>query len=47
VFLIDYWFNKVKINSKQSIGIIIGFGGAILVTNSRLLTKMIDSSYQY
>jgi drug/metabolite transporter (DMT)-like permease len=47
VFLIDYWLNKVKINSKQSIGIIIGFGGAILVTNSRLLTKMIDSSYQY
>jgi drug/metabolite transporter (DMT)-like permease len=47
VFLIDYWLNKVKINSKQSIGIIIGFGGAILVSNSRLLTKMIDPSYQY
>ena len=37
VFLIDYWLNKVKINSKQTIGIIIGFLGAILATNSRLL----------
>jgi drug/metabolite transporter (DMT)-like permease len=42
IFLIDYQLNKVKINSKQSIGIFIGFIGALIATNSKILTKIID-----
>ncbi len=41
VFLIDYLLNNVKINSKQSIGILLGFIGALIATNSRILTKII------
>jgi drug/metabolite transporter (DMT)-like permease len=42
VFLIDYIMNEVKINKKQAIGIFIGMIGALLATNGRLLTKLID-----
>lgn len=41
VFLIDYLLNNVKINLKQSIGILLGFIGALIATNSRILTKII------
>jgi drug/metabolite transporter (DMT)-like permease len=41
VFLIDYLLNNVKINLKQSIGILLGFIGALIATNSRILTQII------
>ena len=42
VFLIDYLLNNVKINSKQSIGILLGFIGALIATNSRILAQIIN-----
>lgn len=43
VFIIDYFKNGIKINSRQAIGIVIGVVGVVLVSNGNLLTKWVDS----
>lgn len=47
VFIIDYFMNGVKTNSKQNIGILIGLIGVLLATNGHLLTKFINPEYVY
>lgn len=42
VFIIDYFKNGIKINSRQAIGIVIGVVGVVLVSNGNLLTKWVD-----
>ena len=36
IYLFDYFINKITINIKQIVGIIIGMIGVILVSNGRL-----------
>lgn len=45
IFMIDYLLNDMKINAKQAVGIGIGFVGALLATNGKLITKWIDPDY--
>lgn len=47
VFIIDYLMNGTKINSRQAIGIVIGIIGVLLASNGKLITKMVDPSYEY
>lgn len=47
IFLVDYFMNHVKTNTKQAIGIAIGLFGAIVAINGRILTTLIDPSYKY
>lgn len=39
--------NGVKINFKQTIGIALGFIGALLASNGQLITKYYDPTYEY
>lgn len=47
IFIVDYFMFGNKINWLQSVGILIGIIGSIIASNGRLLTKMIDPSYEY
>jgi drug/metabolite transporter (DMT)-like permease len=42
VFLFDFLLNHVKINVQQTIGIIIGIFGALVATNGKIITKLIN-----
>lgn len=47
IFIVDYLMFDNKVNCLQSMGILIGIVGSIVASNGRLLTKMIDSEYEY
>lgn len=47
VFLIDYFINGIKTNSKQNVGILVGLIGVLVATNGPLLTKYINPEYVY
>lgn len=39
--------NGIGINSKQAIGIVVGFMGSLIAVNGNILTKLIDEDYVY
>lgn len=47
VFVVDYFANGVKANSKQILGAICGFVGILFVINGNLLVKWNNPEYQY
>lgn len=47
IFIVDYLMFGTKINSKQTIGIIIGIVGSMVASNGRLITQYFDPTYEY
>ena len=42
VFVVDYFVNGVKINSKQAVGVGVGLVGVILAGNGRVIMELMD-----
>ena len=46
IFIIDFYLNGIRINSKQFFGIIIGIIGLILTINGRILLVYINPTFE-
>ena len=46
VFIIDYYMNGVRINSKQLMGIIIAVAGLVLAINGGMFMKYLDPDFE-
>ena len=42
MFVVDYFVNGVKINSKQAVGVGVGLVGVILAGNGRVIMELMD-----
>ena len=45
-FIIDYYFNGVRVNAKQVIGLSMGLAGLILTVNGNFLIRWVDPSFE-
>ena len=45
IFIIDYYINRIKINKKQLIGIVIGVLGLVLTVNGRIIMTYFDPTF--